>query len=745
MKLNEYTQTQKLITRLSFVMLLIVLLFSESINAQLQSATMRVGRYWTGITDNGYRGNFTYTAGFFPNDYNVLGWRGQYMQANSGSGFQIGTARWTNPYNTDSVLYGRSPLEIGAVHDMVDNDFLPVGIITSPLTNMIRYKYSQQTVVNPNKTETTNDFPDFGTYDPASFSDGTYDQIIEVTNEYVYGITVRRRLLGWSQSFNDNYIIYDYVFTNNSQVTYDSLYIQTYMNLNNAEYSNGRNPGPQGNETGFEAAKTWQHYHGGRASDTLKTFVNGQVPGKLRVFYEYGADDPDRAGDNMGTPLISQNGRLIGTGMHLLTILHASKETYVNPQDDVDDFLQPRITYTGNTSQIPYTSTGDVYGSKNFWAMRGGLFGISQMSGDTFPGTMHSLNPDETGNTGWYEYTSGVRNENFMFVSFGPYNMAPGEKIHIVYACGWAGLDPKTSNEVGNKWSNGTLDNPPNMPDPNTGWFPSNFAFPTDATELDKRKDRWVSMGIDSVMLTAYRAKWNYDHNYKIPQAPPPPSMLTIYAYGDGTEITWSGPEAESMPNFAGYRISRRLSNYDTTFYQVVYDSDKNDKGFEHSFIDKDVIPLANYYYYIQSKAFIDPNDPNADPTTRGKIIYSGRVYIPNVYPVNPARTAQDDLSQIRIAPNPYNINDPALKAVLGATDQRAINFYNLPVTCTIKIFTENGDLVQTINHQSSIKAGSESWDMITSSQQVISSGVYIAVIENDKNEKVILKFVVVR
>jgi hypothetical protein len=162
---------------------------------------------------------------------------------------------------------------------------------------MIRYKYSQQTVVNPNKTETTNDFPDFGTYDPASFSDGTYDQIIEVTNEYVYGITVRRRLLGWSQNFNDNYIIYDYVFTNNSQVTYDSLYIQTYMNLNNAEYSNGSNPGPQGNETGFEAAKTWQHLPRWTCQRYFENFVNGKVPGKLRVFYEFGADDPDRAGD----------------------------------------------------------------------------------------------------------------------------------------------------------------------------------------------------------------------------------------------------------------------------------------------------------------------------------------------------------------------------------------------------------------------------------------------------------------
>lgn len=737
MKINFYYSTKSLKI---FFFVGIIFFMNTVIEAQLvqKTASVRVGRFWIGVTDNGDRGNFSFTSGFFPNDYDILGIRGQYAQANTGTGFLIATLMFNNPYETDPT----KKIDTVAVYGLT-NQYLPTGKVVTPLTNYIRYKYPQQVINNPTKTETVT-LQDFGIYDPSKFKDGTYDQIVEVTNEYVYGITLKRKILGWSQNYNDNYVIFDLEFTNNSNQTYDSLFIQMNTNLDNGEFSNGRNPGPQGNEIGFEPQKSWQHYHGARASDTLMTFYNGKVPGKMRVFYEYGADDPTRPGDNMGAPLLSQNGRLVGTGMHFYTILHASKNAYTNPIDDKDDFLQPRITYTGNGTQLPYTSAGDPYGDKNFWAMRGGLYQFSKMSGNTFSNTYHSVNNDELGIRDWFSYPGGAQNENFMFSSFGPYKLAPGQKVHIVYASGWAGLDPKTSHEIGKSWLKGTLQNPSNMPNQNTGCFPSNFAFPSDATEMDKRKDRWVSTGIDSVMLTAYRAKWNFDHGYKIPQAPPPPSIITISAYGDGTEISWVGSEAESFPNFAGYRIMRRVSNQDTTYYEVIYDSDKNDKAATHTFVDKSVLALAQYYYFIQSKAKIDPNDMNADPTTRGKIMYSGRIWVPNIYWVNPPRLSQDDLSKIRIAPNPYNINDPLLKTY-GYTDQRAINFYNLPASCEIKIFTENGDLIKTIRHESKVRAGSETWDMITDSQQVISSGLYIAVIQKPSGENTFLKFIVVR
>ena len=124
--------------------------------------------------------------------------------------------------------------------------------------------------------------------------------------------------------------------------------------------------------------------------------------------------------------------------------------------------------------------------------------------------------------------------------------------------------------------------------------------------------------------------------------------------------------------------------------------------------------------------------------------MYSSRILYPDVIDVKPPHFSQEDLSKIRIVPNPYNINDPLL-ITYGYTDQRNITFYNLPPFCTITIYTENGDLVRTIDHNDPLGTGSEPWDMLTSSQQVINSGIYIAVFKKPDGELSYQKFVVVR
>jgi hypothetical protein len=412
----------------------------------------------------------------------------------------------------------------------------------------------------------------------------------------------------------------------------------------------------------------------------------------------------------------------------------------------VDDFLQPKVTYIGKSNLIPYTSEGDEFGDNNFWAIRGEYSKRYPMSGNTWPATFHGLNSDEQGSADYSDHPAGTKSSNNskLWSSFGPYTLAPGQKVHIVYASGFSGLEIQKAKEVGNKWLQGTLAEPPGLPNPETGYFPDNFVFPLDASEIDKRKDRWISTGIDSVMQSAWRAKWNFEQGYQIPAAPPPPSTITITGLGTGVEIQWSNPEAESRPDFAGYRIMRRISNLDTVFYNPVYDSGPDDKASEHLFVDTGVLAGAQYYYYVQTKAQIDENDLTADPLSRGKIIYSSRVLHPNINWINPPRFSQENLSEIRIVPNPYNINDPLLDEQ-GWTDKRGVQFYNLPGKVTIKIFTENGDLVQTIEHDSPVSSGYVFWDMITSSQQVISSGVYIVVFEKPSGELSYQKFLVVR
>lgn len=713
-------------------LILLLIAFTIQISAQpeLETAQTKLTRIWGGIAANGERATFDFRAGFFPNDFDIVQHRSQGSENYLGSGFRLGATGWRGPDDSlyNAAVFGPS------------NDYMINGKVIDPIKSYIRYKYPDYSVNNiPNAIE------NFSVYDPSKFNGGTYDQIVESTYKNVLGVEVKRRILGWSQSFNDNYLIIEVELTNAGvdkndgslfQDTLRNFYFSMNMGTTNNFYSYGNNPAPPSSERP-NYGYVWQHYYGARPGDSL------------RVFYFYSADDPQQAGDNMGNPVSSQNGRLLNTNLPFYSILHASETPYLNNIDDADDYLQPRVTYIGTETRIPNPASGeDPYGSKNYWAMRGG-FSDRNLMPNSYPGTHHMINNDELGTANFSNFTGGtlssVNSKNFS--SFGPYQFPPDHKLRFVYAVGVAGIGAELSREIGRKWLEGTLTNPPNMPDPNTGWFPTNFVFPAEATEMDKIKNRWMGMGIDSVMLTAYRAKWNFINNYQIPQAPPPPSSFKVNGSGalDGVVLTWSNTEAEAMPNFAGYSIYRRLTNQDTLSYSLIYSSGPEDISIEHTFVDTTVLSGAPYYYYIQTKARINDDDLNADPTTRGKIIYSSRVWIPNIIPVNPPKFSTEDMSRIRIVPNPYNLNDPRVKSLFADRNGRQLNFYNLPAIVTIKIFTENGDLIKTIEHYSEQSDGYKEWDMITDSQQVISSGVYIAVFQKRSGETSFQKFIVVR
>lgn len=685
---------------------------------ELEKAQIRMGHVWCGVTANGGKGNFDYRAGFFPNDYDILGVRAQYRDAWAGAGFQLTTTNWVDPADS---------LHLVAIYGPT-NEFLPIGKVVSPMTNYIRYTYPEETV-----DYQTVDLESFGEHDPSKFVNTTCDQLINVTSENILGVQLERKIMAWSQIFHNDYILVDVTFTNVIDSTINDFYISMHSNGENTYRSNGSNPSPAAGER-FNPATTWQHYYGGRVGDTL------------RVFYEYSADEPEETGDDMDAPAPSQGGRLLNAKFIWYSILHASKEPYSDPEDDQDDFLQPRVTYIGKDNLIPYNEQGDEFGSKNYWAIRGGYSDFFPMSGDTWPNTFYGGNSDEQGSPDYAAHPAGTHqaNNSKMWSSFGTYSLEPGESVHIVYVSGYTGLSLEMAKTIGEQWLDETLDEPVGIPNERTGYFPDNFVFPDEATEIDKRKDRWLSTGIDSVMQSASLAKWNFEHDYQVPQPPPPPSMVKITGLGTGVEIRWSNTEAEEMDNFAGHRIMRRISNMDTVFYQQIYSTAPDDKAEEHLYVDKDVLIGAQYYYYIQAMARIPKDDPNAHPSTRGKLVFSSRVLEPNIYWINPPHYSQQDLSEIRIVPNPYNINDPLL-VEHGFTDQRAIQFFNLPPKVTIKIYTENGDHIQTLEHDSPVKSGYVNWDMITKNQQIINSGVYIAVFEKPDGSVSYQKFVVVR
>lgn len=102
------------------------------------------------------------------------------------------------------------------------------------------------------------------------------------------------------------------------------------------------------------------------------------------------------------------------------------------------------------------------------------------------------------------------------------------------------------------------------------------------------------------------------------------------------------------------------------------------------------------------------------------------------------ARRADEELSEIRVVPNPY------IAHALWETTEgiRKVQFTNLPDLCTIRIYTLAGDLVRVIEHDNG--TGTEDWDLLNEHQQGIVPGVYFYHVNSKYGEK-LGKFAVIK
>jgi len=93
---------------------------------------------------------------------------------------------------------------------------------------------------------------------------------------------------------------------------------------------------------------------------------------------------------------------------------------------------------------------------------------------------------------------------------------------------------------------------------------------------------------------------------------------------------------------------------------------------------------------------------------------------------------AKSKLKDIRVVPNPYVVTaswEPQNPYTSGR-GPREIHFINLPQVCTIRIFSMDGSLVKTIEHESFSTSDYEPWDMLSNDNMEIAYGVYIYHIE---------------
>lgn len=94
----------------------------------------------------------------------------------------------------------------------------------------------------------------------------------------------------------------------------------------------------------------------------------------------------------------------------------------------------------------------------------------------------------------------------------------------------------------------------------------------------------------------------------------------------------------------------------------------------------------------------------------------------------NDPAQAKTDLSRVAVVPDPYIASASWEKPLYftSGRGERRVDFIHLPPQCTIKIFTLDGKLVRTLEHDNPIEDGHHSWDLTSKDGLEVAPGVYI-------------------
>jgi hypothetical protein len=647
----------------------------------------------------------------------------KYQDAQAAKGFWIGTTNFTDASNIN-WLY-----KVDHVGPRVrgTGEFVPV-------TFEMVSKYAPPSVtVNGGVTEGKS--VDVARVDPTLAADR---MLLNVVNTSI-GITMTRKILQFSQQYHDNYMIYDYTFTNTGNTDADPEIelpnktltgVYFYWQYRYAPCADTRYVIGNGTSWGMNTMNDVRG-DGFILPTTGNTDVDDAVdipgiytaPHMRAQFVWHGKFSTTTvAYDNLGGPIwvpyydkTDTTGRIGAPQFVGRVTLHADKSA----TDKSDDMSQPSTTsfegsdedLTSGNSEFNDTKMMNEYTG---WMTRGHYkrhaWVVEPQGKFDEPIGNPSFNDEhaKSGSGGGFSNAEG----------YGPYTLAPGQSVHIVVAEGAAGLSRERCIAIGRAFKAATYG--PTAPGGSGA----------------KAKNDSVLTGKDSLFQTFRRALGNYKSGYAIPPAPQPPSAFAV-SNGDPVSMTWEVASATD-PNMKGFKIYRAIGRYDGD-YQLIHVAGPT----ERTYLDATAARgQANYYYIV---TIGDPALNTGQGLTPRDTLYSNRIYTQTYtaayfkakYP------AGQSMDSIRIVPNPFVLSANS-KTLRFDGEPDKIAFYNIPGQCHISIYTELGELVYEINHTDG--SGDEYWKSITSSRQVVVSGIYIAVFENlDNGERRIKKFAVIR
>lgn len=633
--------------------------------------------------------------------------------------------------------------------EIAESEFMPVEF------GMLG-KYAAPTVIVDGELSSDLDWDDLvdaGGFDPAQAADRMiYNKVNTST-----GISFDRKIHGFSNQYYDNFFISEYTFVNTGIVNKDGSMthndtlegVYFHWQYRNAVAGEGTVEGSTINWVGRRGWGTPQNCRWGM--NTMNSVI-GENPNSpttssaasdigrmgfdeydydgemMRAYTSWHGRHSTLSYDNIGSPNLLgwlADGMLGASQFMGSVVLHADKSA----QDHSDDVYQPSTSQkiesnhseTSNNDQ--YSSTRMETGYQDFVSAGHETASHAEQVGTGFP--------DQFAIGGGYSQTW----------SFGPYTMAHGDTVRIVLAEGAAGLDRDMNYEVGNNWFKQVALGE----EPTVERADGSTTTLTSESLADDYKNGWVYSSRDSLMETFRRARLLYKYDMDLTKltspngvtgnmtAPPPPQTFEIQSQGNRIYLSWSDNAEISHANFEGYKIFRAKGQYDSTYYEIA-DLNETDGNLLNEYSDVSAERGQLYFYYI-----ISYDDGTTNLLEPGVALRSSAFYTRTNKGASMLKPPAEGVDNIIIVPNPYIISNTSMQYV---GEKNSIKFWNLPDVCTINVFTERGDKIYTYDH---VGSGVATWNLLTSSRQIIVSGVYVATFETPDGDKAIRKFVVIR
>lgn len=158
-------------------------------------------------------------------------------------------------------------------------------------------------------------------------------------------------------------------------------------------------------------------------------------------------------------------------------------------------------------------------------------------------------------------------------------------------------------------------------------------------------------------------------------------------------------------------------------------------KYFEYEYTFDDLLPSVPYWINVTAFDFGSPEVGLA--ALESSVANDAKM----AYPLTPTELVEAHDLDVYVYPNPYRTDGDyggrAFENHSGGRNidrSRLIHFANLPRICKIKIFSIDGDLVQSFEHnfpEGGPEAMHDTWDLISRNRQAVVSGLYFYTVES--------------